>query len=387
MGTDLFNTERNVVQVRHWRRSGLCGVLIGAEQMVGSSASLPRYESSLSIDGKDSQFGPQRGSVRSCLDGNFCGPCDPKPSKMPRWHGLTYSQQSAHAALMSKPSTDSAIAGPPSATCGVVMPISAIDGCDEQHWSDVKTVLFDAIRSSNYHPELVSSADDVGVIQARIVKNLYENPIVICDVSGRNANVMFELGMRLAFDKPTVIVIDDKTPFSFDTAPIEHLKYPRDLRYGRIKKFKEDLASKIMAVAKSAQGAEYSTFLKHFGSFTAAKLEKKELAPSDFVTFVTQKLTELDEKVTRIDRGNRSMLNNTANHKALTYSYGYEFPQEHTEKLRAQIEELDRALLNNPWKDEPERLKGMRRLREMLAEELRAVMNKNTVKKMDRHAG
>jgi len=32
---------------------------------------------------------------------------------------------------------------------------------------------------------------------------------------------MFELGLRLAFDKPAIIVKDDNTSYSFDTAPIE----------------------------------------------------------------------------------------------------------------------------------------------------------------------
>ncbi len=56
-------------------------------------------------------------------------------------------------------------------------------------------------------------------------------PIVVCDISARNANVMFELGMRLAFDKPTVIIKDERTPYSFDISSIEHLDYPSDLRY------------------------------------------------------------------------------------------------------------------------------------------------------------
>jgi hypothetical protein len=34
---------------------------------------------------------------------------------------------------------------------------------------------------------------------------------------------MFELGMRLAFDKPTVIIKDDKTDYMFDTGIIEHV--------------------------------------------------------------------------------------------------------------------------------------------------------------------
>ncbi len=122
--------------------------------------------------------------------------------------------------------------------CGVVMPISAIDGCSESHWSDVHEILAEAIYDAGFEANLVSNADDVGIIQKRIIQNLYDNPVVVCDVSGKNPNVMFELGMRLAFDKPTIIVKDDKTSYSFDTSPIEHLEYPRDLRFSRIVEFK-----------------------------------------------------------------------------------------------------------------------------------------------------
>ncbi len=113
------------------------------------------------------------------------------------------------------------------------MPISALDGCSEHHWSEVRGILNDAIREAGFEPRLVSVADDSGVIQKRIVHNLYDDPIVVVDVSGKNANVMLELGMRLAFDKPVIIVKDDATTYSFDTAPIEHLPYPRDLRFTR----------------------------------------------------------------------------------------------------------------------------------------------------------
>jgi hypothetical protein len=105
-------------------------------------------------------------------------------------------------------------------TCGLIMPISTIDGLSEAHWAEVLAVISDAIEKGGFIPNLVSNADDVGIIQKRIIQNLYDNPIVVCDVSGKNPNVMFELGMRLAFDRPTIIVKDDKTSYSFDTAPI-----------------------------------------------------------------------------------------------------------------------------------------------------------------------
>jgi hypothetical protein len=167
--------------------------------------------------------------------------------------------------------------------CGIIMPISAVDGCSESHWGDVKEILEEAIEESGFEPNLVSSADEVSVIQKRIIQNLYDNPVVVCDISARNANVMFELGLRLAFDKATIVVKDDKTPFSFDTSPIEHLEYPRDLRFARIVEFKTKLAEKIRATHQAAADPKYTTFLKHFGEFTVAKLEKKEVSTQQFV--------------------------------------------------------------------------------------------------------
>lgn len=168
--------------------------------------------------------------------------------------------------------------------CGIVMPISAIDGCTESHWTDVSDILSEAIEEAGFDPNLVSNADDVGIIHKRIIQNLYDNPVVVCDVSGKNPNVMFELGMRLAFDKPTIIVKDDKTSYSFDTSAIEHLEYPRDLRFSRIIEFKEKLTEKIKAThEKATSDSSYTTFLKHFGEFTVAKLDKKEVPGQEYI--------------------------------------------------------------------------------------------------------
>lgn len=185
-------------------------------------------------------------------------------------------------------------------TCGIVMPISSIDGCSEAHWSDVLEILTEAIEGIGFEGNLVSNADDVGIIQKRIIQNLYENPIVVCDVSGKNPNVMFELGMRLAFDKPTIIVKDDRTTYSFDTSPIEHLEYPRDLRFSRIVDFKQKLSEKLKATYDRASSDNtYTTFLKHFGEFTVAKLERKEVSGQEFIL---EELKSLRMSMRRMER-------------------------------------------------------------------------------------
>ena len=184
--------------------------------------------------------------------------------------------------------------------CGIIMPIAAMDGCSERHWSDVREILGEAIEAAGLEPNLVSDANEVGFINKRIVQNIYENPIVICDVSAKNPNVMFELGMRLAFDKPTLIVKDDLTTYSFDISGIEHVGYPRDLRFQKIREFKEKVETKLRAtLAAASEDPSYTTFLKHFGEFTVAKLDQKEVSGEQYIL---EELKSIREAVARLQR-------------------------------------------------------------------------------------
>ena len=133
-----------------------------------------------------------------------------------------------------KPAAPSSDESSTNLLCGIIMPISPIDGCTAEHWAEVKEIIKDEVESIvdlKFTAKLVSDADDIGVIQKRIVQGVYNSDKIVCDVSAKNSNLLFELGMRLAFDKPTVIIKDDKTDYSFDTSIIEHLAYPRDLRF------------------------------------------------------------------------------------------------------------------------------------------------------------
>ncbi|CRI54832.1 hypothetical protein [Pseudomonas sp. CCOS 191] len=194
--------------------------------------------------------------------------------------------------------------------CGIVMPISTIDGCTESHWADVLEIISDAVEQAGFDANLVSHADEVGIIHKRIIQNLHDNPVVVVDVSGKNPNVMFELGMRLAFDKPTIIIKDSHTPFTFDTSSIEHLEYPRDLRFSKITEFKEKLSAKISATyTKSSNDPNYTTFLKHFGEFTIAKLDKKEVSGQEYI------LDELRSMRQSLNRMERISVKDDRNHR------------------------------------------------------------------------
>ncbi len=198
--------------------------------------------------------------------------------------------------------------------CGIVMPISSVDNCSESHWKDVLEIITEAINDAGFNGELVSRSDDVGSIHKRIIQNLYDNPIVVCDVSGKNPNVMFELGMRLAFDKPAIIIKDNKTSYSFDTSSIEHLEYPRDLRFSTINEFKSKLTQKIKATyQKSVNDPNYTTFLKHFGEFTVAKIDKKEVTGQEYII---EEIRSLKNSISKMNR-NTSFINTPNEHVTL----------------------------------------------------------------------
>lgn len=110
--------------------------------------------------------------------------------------------------------------------CGLIMPISGMLGYEPGHWSEVRNILERAISAAGFIPRPVWEGVDSDIIHDRIMANLYQNPIAVCDVSGLNPNVMLELGIRLSFGRATIIVTDDFSTLPFDTSMIEHLGYP-----------------------------------------------------------------------------------------------------------------------------------------------------------------
>ncbi|MEQ9375984.1 MAG: hypothetical protein RIG68_12445 [Imperialibacter sp.] len=183
--------------------------------------------------------------------------------------------------------------------CGLIMPISPTSGYDNNHWEDVKRILLEVTDSLELEAALVSDDKPSGLIHERIVHNLYLNDIVICDVSSANPNVMFELGMRLAFDMPTIIIKDDLSKYNFDIAPVQHLKYPTSLHYHEIENFKKDLAASITATLLAAKVKDYSPFLKAFSRTIPKKLEQIEVEEG---RYILEKLESLASSIDSLKR-------------------------------------------------------------------------------------
>lgn len=192
-------------------------------------------------------------------------------------------------------------------TCGIIMPIATMSPeYPESHWLDVRHIIDSAIKKAGIIPRIVSDSEDSTIIHKSIINNIYSDSIIVCDVSNKNANVMFELGMRLAFNKPVVIIKDDKTGYSFDTSNIQHLGYRKDLRHNTVEKFIDDLAIKIKATYDAPNHEGYQSFLSHFGKFEVATIENKSIQEGEAIQKLLERVTSLDNKFNNLNNSQLS---------------------------------------------------------------------------------
>ena len=119
--------------------------------------------------------------------------------------------------------------------CFVIMPISDQPGYAAGHFSKVYEDIFKpACASAGYTPTRADEVKQSNLIHLDILKRVVHAPMAICDLSGRNPNVLFELGLRQAFDMPTILVKDTETADIFDIAPIRYTNYHTTLSYREV---------------------------------------------------------------------------------------------------------------------------------------------------------
>ena len=85
--------------------------------------------------------------------------------------------------------------------CFVIMPISDVHGYEPGHFGRVyEHVLKPAIVAAGYLPMRADDTIKTDYIVVGIIEKIVESEMVICDLSARNPNVMYELGIRHAFN-------------------------------------------------------------------------------------------------------------------------------------------------------------------------------------------
>lgn len=137
--------------------------------------------------------------------------------------------------------------------CFVIMPIAECEGYEPNHFAHVyNDIIKPAVAKTDYIAMRADEVKETNLIHLDILKKLIDAPIAICDLSTRNPNVLFELGIRQAFDKPVVLIQEKGTPKIFDIAPLRYLEYSKDMRYHEV----IETQNKLCEAINATKGAE-----------------------------------------------------------------------------------------------------------------------------------
>lgn len=167
--------------------------------------------------------------------------------------------------------------------CGIIMPISASDDFHtKEHWSAVMDIIIEAIDLAGLIGVPVWENSDADIIQSKILQNLFENEIVVCDISTKNPNVMLEFGMRLSTKKPTIVIAEEGTSLPFDTNVIHTEFYDKNLAYGRMKPFIEKVSALIKNNFEIARRGDYKSYLETF-SFVRIQPETVNISETQVI--------------------------------------------------------------------------------------------------------
>lgn len=172
--------------------------------------------------------------------------------------------------------------------CFVIMPISDQGDYPEEHFTKVYEQIFKpAIENAGYESYRVDENNISDSIIVKIFEAIQDCPMALCDLSNRNPNVLYELGLRQAYDKPVVLVQDDKTERIFDVSGINTISYKSDRLYENVLEARE----KITRAIRETQEGKRNSIVKIIKAKTAI-VSSEEISKEDQVEILLSSLSE-----------------------------------------------------------------------------------------------
>lgn len=182
-------------------------------------------------------------------------------------------------------------------TCFVIMPIADHPDYEIGHFERVyKYLIQPACIQAGYKPIRADDTKASNMIMLDVLKNIVDCDMAICDLSSRNANVFYELGLRQAFDKKTILIRDGKHDVPFDLLGFRYVNYSPSLRVDTVNKEINDIAT-MLDKTDNADITDANSIVSIL-KMRPAEIDPKTLNKEESLIFsVLSKLSELDRKV------------------------------------------------------------------------------------------
>lgn len=136
-------------------------------------------------------------------------------------------------------------------SCFVICPIGA-EGSPTRRRSDQiwKHVIAPITETCGYTSQRADTLNKPGIITSQIIEALMNSELVVADLTAHNPNVLYELGIRHAFRKPVIQLIDVNEDLIFDVKLIRTIKIDHN-DLDSVANCKEELRQHILEIEKS----------------------------------------------------------------------------------------------------------------------------------------
>jgi hypothetical protein len=189
-------------------------------------------------------------------------------------------------------------------TCFVIMPIADHPDYEKDHFHRVYEYLIKpACISAGYQPHRADDSKASHMIMFDILKKIMDCDMAICDLSSKNANVFYELGLRQAFNKKTILITDGREKAPFDIAGFRYVTYSPSLRVDTVKLEMSNIAEMLFET-ENMPDDDVNSIVKLL-KIQPARVDTIELNDSESMIF--SMITKLQDKIDTIIDSNQNV--------------------------------------------------------------------------------
>lgn len=201
--------------------------------------------------------------------------------------------------------------------CFVIMPISDQGDYPKGHFTKVyEQIIKPAVENAGYIPYRVDENKISDTIINKIFDAIQECPMAICDLSNRNPNVLYELGLRQAYDKPVVLIQDNITENIFDVSGISTIYYQSDRLYENVLEAREKIKDAII----STKEGRINTLVRIVKA-SAPDLSGIDISPEDKLSAKLDLIYDELKKNKNENTGKQSIYKDKKDEEGFTYSF------------------------------------------------------------------
>ena len=183
--------------------------------------------------------------------------------------------------------------------CFVIMPISDADGYPAGHFKRVYEYLIKpACTKAGFKAVRADDVYKTNVIIVDVLQSVINSEMAICDLSGKNPNVLYELGIRQSFNLPISLIKDSITDRIFDIQGIRDIEYDVNLRVDTVEQKINEIAETITNTYE-AKDTELKSLIQVL-NIKAAQFSEEATTISPETSLILEQLKSMNTKINEL---------------------------------------------------------------------------------------